>query len=142
MFTGIIEVLGVIQQIKPEGSNIHFTISAPFTQELQVDQSIAHNGICLTVVSINDNEYTVTAIEETLNKTAMKSWNVGDAVNLERCMPADGRFDGHIVQGHIDTIGACSAIEERNGSWVFEKGLFNVFVGTNSVETIQASFSI
>ncbi len=120
MFTGIIEVLGVIQQIKPEGSNIHFTISAPFTQELQVDQSIAHNGICLTVVSINDNEYTVTAIEETLNKTAMKSWNVGDAVNLERCMPADGRFDGHIVQGHIDTIGTCSAIEERNGSWVFE----------------------
>lgn len=120
MFTGIIEVLGVIQQIKPEGSNIHFTIAAPFTQELQVDQSIAHNGICLTVVSINDDEYTVTAIEETLNKTAMNSWNVGDAVNLERCMPADGRFDGHIVQGHVDTIGTCSAIEERDGSWVFE----------------------
>ncbi len=120
MFTGIIEELGVVQQIKPEGSNIHFTIAAPFTQELQVDQSIAHNGICLTVVSINDDEYTVTAIEETLKKTAMNSWKVGDAVNLERCMPADGRFDGHIVQGHVDTIGTCTAIEEREGSWVFE----------------------
>ncbi|MGM0478197.1 MAG: riboflavin synthase [Bacteroidota bacterium] len=120
MFTGIIEDLGTIQQIEPAGSNIHFTLSAPFTQELQVDQSVAHNGICLTVVSISGDTYTVTAIEETLNKTAMKSWKSGDAVNLERCMPADGRFDGHIVQGHVDTVGTCSAIEERDGSWVFQ----------------------
>lgn len=120
MFTGIIEGLGIIKQIEPAGSNIHFTLSAPFTQELQVDQSVAHNGICLTVVNISGDTYTVTAIEETLNKTAMKSWKSGDAVNLERCMPADGRFDGHIVQGHVDTVGTCSAIEERDGSWVFQ----------------------
>jgi riboflavin synthase len=119
MFTGIIESLGQIVEIEKEGTNIHYTLTCPFTSELKIDQSLAHNGICLTVVNIKENEYTVTAIQETLNKTSMHSWKIGDEVNLERCMPADGRFDGHVVQGHVDTVGVCKKIEEREGSWVF-----------------------
>ncbi len=119
MFTGIIEDLGEIKSIEREGSNIHFTLTCSFTKELQIDQSLAHNGVCLTVVDINDNNYTVTAIDETLNKTDLGSWKTGDKVNLERCMPANGRFDGHIVQGHVDTTGKCISIEEKDGSWVF-----------------------
>lgn len=119
MFTGIIESLGVIQSINKEGTNVHFTLSCSFTDELQIDQSLAHNGVCLTVVDINDDTYTVTAIDETLGKTSMKDWKVGDEVNLERCMPANGRFDGHIVQGHVDTVGRCTEILNKDGSWVF-----------------------
>ena len=119
MFTGIIEGLGKIIEIKSEGTNKDFTLISPFTNELKIDQSLAHNGVCLTVVSINDNQYTVTAIEETLSKTNLGEWKEGDEVNLERCMKADGRFDGHIVQGHVDTTGKCIQIEERNGSWNF-----------------------
>lgn len=119
MFTGIIESLGVIQSINKEGTNVHFTLSCSFTDELQIDQSLAHNGVCLTVVDIKDDTYTVTAIDETLGKTSMKDWKVGDEVNLERCMPANGRFDGHIVQGHVDTVGRCTEIVNKDGSWVF-----------------------
>lgn len=119
MFTGIIEDLGEIKNIEREGSNIHFTLTCSFVNELKVDQSLAHNGVCLTVVNIDKNEYTVTAIDETLIKTDLGSWNFGDKVNLERCMPANGRFDGHIVQGHVDTTGKCISIEEKDGSWVF-----------------------
>ncbi|PWH84953.1 riboflavin synthase [Brumimicrobium oceani] len=119
MFTGIIEDLGEIKDIKREGTNIHFTLTCSFVDELQVDQSLAHNGVCLTVVHIENNMYTVTAIDETLNKTDLGSWETGDKVNLERCMPANGRFDGHIVQGHVDTTGKCISIEEKDGSWVF-----------------------
>lgn len=119
MFTGIIEELGEIVNIEREGGNFHYTLTCDFVDELQVDQSVAHNGVCLTVVDIKDNNYVVTAIEETLEKTNLSEWKVGDKVNLERCMPATGRFDGHIVQGHVDTIGICTEIEERDGSWVF-----------------------
>lgn len=119
MFTGIIETLGEIRSIEKEGSNIHFTLSCTFVDELKIDQSVAHNGICLTVVNLENDTYTVTAIAETLQKTSMRNWNVGDVVNIERCMPADGRFDGHIVQGHVDTVGVCEEINEKDGSWEF-----------------------
>lgn len=119
MFTGIIEELGEIKQIEHEGSNIHFTLSCAFTKELKVDQSLAHNGVCLTVVQIDGEDYTVTAIDETLKKTDLSEWKVGRKVNLERCMPANGRFDGHIVQGHVDTTATCESITEKDGSWEF-----------------------
>ena len=119
MFTGIIEQLGVVKAIEKEGENVHFTIKAAFTDELKIDQSVAHNGCCLTVVAINDNEYIVTAILETLNKTNLGSWVVGTKVNLERCMVMNGRLDGHIVQGHVDTTATCIAIEDQNGSWKY-----------------------
>lgn len=120
MFTGIIEDIGVIEKIEREGSNIHFTLSCAFTNELKIDQSLAHNGVCLTVVHINGDLYTVTAIDETLKKTDLSEWKVGRKVNLERCMPANGRFDGHIVQGHVDTTAICEEIENKNGSWRFK----------------------
>lgn len=120
MFTGIIEDIGVIKKIEREGSNIHFTLSCAFTNELKIDQSLAHNGVCLTVVHINGDLYTVTAIDETLKKTDLSEWKVGRKVNLERCMPANGRFDGHIVQGHVDTTAICEEIENKNGSWRFK----------------------
>ncbi|MEX2485062.1 MAG: riboflavin synthase [Brumimicrobium sp.] len=120
MFTGIIETLGKIKSIEKEGENIHFTLTADFVNELKIDQSVAHNGVCLTVVDINSNTYTVTAIQETLNKTNLKHWEIGDLVNLERCMLANARFDGHIVQGHVDTIAECTSIKEFEGSWEFE----------------------
>src|SRR5690554_660989 len=119
MFTGIIEGLGEIKEIKHEGSNIHFTLSSAFTNELKVDQSLAHNGVCLTVVNTDGDQYTVTAIDETLKKTDLSEWKVNDKVNLERCMPANGRFDGYIVQGHVDTIAICEDIIEKDGSWEF-----------------------
>ena len=119
MFTGIIEQLGVITNINRENTNVHFTVEAPFTGELKIDQSVAHNGCCLTVVDIHDARYVVTAIQETLDKTNLSSWQVGTKVNLERCMQMGGRLDGHIVQGHVDTTGVCTAIEDQNGSWKF-----------------------
>ena len=119
MFTGIIEEIGIVRTIVKEGENIHFTIEAPFTQELKIDQSVAHNGCCLTVVKINDNEYTVTAIQETLNKTSLKYWEVGSKINLERCMIMNGRLDGHIVLGHVDTTAKCTAIEDQDGSYKY-----------------------
>ena len=119
MFTGIIEQLGQITAIQKEGENIHFTVKSTFTNELKVDQSVAHNGTCLTVVSINNDEYTVTAILETLEKTNLGEWKVGTKVNLERCMQMNGRLDGHIVQGHVDTTATCTNIEDQNGSWKF-----------------------
>ncbi|MDG1147623.1 MAG: riboflavin synthase [Crocinitomicaceae bacterium] len=119
MFTGIIEQLGVITAIKHEGENIHFTVKSSFTNELKIDQSVAHNGCCLTVVEINDAEYVVTAIQETLNKTNLSDWSVGTKVNLERCTVMNGRLDGHIVQGHVDTTARCTAIEGQNGSWKY-----------------------
>lgn len=119
MFTGIIEQLGEIKNIEKDGSNVHYTFSASFVDELKVDQSVAHNGVCLTVVKIEDSEYVVTAIQETLDKTNLKNWKIGDVVNLERCMPANGRFDGHIVQGHVDTTATCKNIRSIDGSWEF-----------------------
>ncbi len=125
MFTGIIEQIGTITQLVASQSNLHITISAAFTSELKIDQSVAHNGICLTVVAINGNEYTVTAIEETLKKTNLGEAKVGDKVNLERCMPANGRFDGHIVQGHVDETATCQTVTDENGSWLYTFKLLN-----------------
>lgn len=119
MFTGIVEALGEIKAIEKEGENVHFTLSCPFTNELKIDQSLAHNGCCLTVVSIENDQYTVTAIQETLRKTNLGDWQVGTKVNLERCMQMNGRLDGHIVQGHVDTTGTCVKKEDEDGSWKF-----------------------
>jgi riboflavin synthase len=117
MFTGIIETLGIVTEIKKEQNNLHLTLSSRITPELKIDQSVAHNGICLTVVAINENQYTVTAIAETISKTNIASWNVNDEVNLERAMKLGDRLDGHIVQGHVDQIATCTETYETNGSW-------------------------
>jgi riboflavin synthase len=119
MFTGIIEQLGQITNVVKEDENVHFTVKADFTDELKVDQSVAHNGTCLTVVEINGSEYVVTAIKETLDKTNLGTWEVGTKVNLERCMQMNGRLDGHIVQGHVDTTATCISIENQEGSWKY-----------------------
>jgi riboflavin synthase len=119
MFTGIIEEVAEVIKIEKEESNIHFSIRAKMTQELKIDQSVAHNGCCLTVVDIVEDTYVVTAIQETLDKTNLNQWKVGTRVNLERCMQMNGRLDGHIVQGHVDTIGICKQIEDQQGSWKF-----------------------
>ncbi|MCR9014892.1 riboflavin synthase [Aquiflexum gelatinilyticum] len=120
MFTGIIETLGTVSGMTKEGTNVRFEISSPITSELKVDQSVSHNGVCLTVVAVEGNTYSVTAIDETLKKTNLKSWAIGKKVNLERCMPANGRFDGHIVQGHVDQVGKIEKISEQDGSWIFD----------------------
>ncbi len=119
MFTGIIKELGVVQKIEKEGSNIHITIEAEMTKELKIDESVAHNGVCLTVVAIDGNQYTVTAIEETMLKTNLGDWVVGTEVNLERAMVFNARLDGHIIQGHVDKTGTCTYIKEVDGSWYF-----------------------
>lgn len=119
MFTGIIEDLGEIISIEKEGNNIHFSVKSRLANELKIDQSVAHNGVCLTVVNIVDDIYKVTAIKETLAKTNLGDLVVGSLVNLERAMAANGRFDGHVVQGHVDQTGVCESITDENGSWMF-----------------------
>jgi len=119
MFTGIIEGLATLRKIDKEGANIHFTFYSPITSDLKIDQSLAHNGVCLTVVKINDFEYTVTAVAETLMRTTLSSLTIGGEVNLERCTSIGSRLDGHIVQGHVDTVARCTNIEELDGSWKF-----------------------
>ncbi len=120
MFTGIIEAMGQVVDMQQEGTNVTFTFTCPFTNELKVDQSLAHNGVCLTVVAIDGDNYAVTAIDETLKKTNLGQLKIGSKVNLERCMPANGRFDGHIVQGHVDQTGVVTGIKEQDGSWLFD----------------------
>jgi len=119
MFSGIIEETGELTAIHKEQSNLHLTVKTAFTNELKIDQSIAHNGICLTVVGIQNDTYTVTAIAETLLKTNLGELHVGDIVNLERCLKVGDRLDGHIVQGHVDQTAICSSVTETNGSWTF-----------------------
>ncbi len=119
MFTGIIEGLGKLVSTEKEGDNYHFTFSCPFTSELKIDQSVAHNGACLTVVKIEGDNYTVTAIDETLKRTNLGSLKTGDIVNLERCMIAGARLDGHMVQGHVDQTGICEKVEQLDGSWKY-----------------------
>jgi riboflavin synthase len=119
MFTGIIENLAKIDSIKKNKKNLDITLSSSLTSELKIDQSISHNGICLTVVNINESHYTVTAIEETINKTTISKWRVGDVVNLERAMKIGGRLDGHMIQGHVDQIGQCIHVETMDGSWEY-----------------------
>jgi riboflavin synthase len=119
MFTGIIEQIGTVKNILQEKTNVHFSIQSALTQELKIDQSVAHNGVCLTVVSIQDDVYSVTAIKETLDRTNLGMLMIGDSVNLERCTRVGDRLDGHIVQGHVDTTGECIRIEDLKGSWKF-----------------------
>lgn len=120
MFTGIIESLGRVENILTEGTNKHFCISSPISNELKVDQSVAHSGVCLTVTKVEEGKHWVTAIDETLKKSTLGLLKSGDEVNLERCMVANGRFDGHVVQGHVDQVGKCISIKDQNGSWIFE----------------------
>ncbi len=119
MFSGIIEAQGVVTQLEREAGNLHLRLRCPFAHELKIDQSIAHNGACLTVVKLSDDQYTVTAIEETLQKTNLGSLRLGDEVNLERCLRLGDRLDGHIVQGHVDTTAECVDIADCNGSWAY-----------------------
>ena len=119
MFTGIIETMGTITRIDREGGNVHYSLSSNITHELKVDQSLAHNGVCLTVVAIDGDQYTVTAIQETLDKTALKQWAVGDKINLERAMRLGDRLDGHLVQGHVDEVATCTSVEDQDGSWLY-----------------------
>lgn len=120
MFTGIIESTGKVEEIKKEGTNITFVISSDISHQLKVDQSLSHNGVCLTVENVMNDEHWVTAVEETLIKSNLGSLEIGSNVNLERSMPANGRFDGHIVQGHVDQMGNILTIEEKEGSWIYK----------------------
>ncbi len=139
MFTGIIETMATLEKIERERSNVHFTFRSHLTPELKVDQSVAHNGVCLTVVSTKADLYTVTAIEETLKRTNMGALKVGDLVNLERCMPANGRFDGHIVQGHVDAVGICTEVKDHKGSWEF---VFEYPANTKNVTVEKGSITV
>ena len=146
MFTGIIEGLGEIVRIKKEGENVHFSISSSFTNELRVDQSLAHNGVCLTIVDIEENIYTVTAIKETLEKSSLGALGEGSKVNLERAMLANGRFDGHVVQGHVDQTAFCTSVTEEDGSWMYtfeyEPDYNNITVEKGSITVNGVSLTV
>lgn len=144
MFTGIIETLARVERIEKEGTNVHFTFSCDFTNELKIDQSVAHNGTCLTVIAIEGNEYTLTAIEETLIRTNLGLLEIGDVVNLERCTKVGSRLDGHIVQGHVDTVGTCVDIIEMDGSteFVFEYDYDDVTVSKGSITINGVSLTV
>ena len=133
MFTGIIETLGEVKNIVNEGTNVHFTVNSAICSELKIDQSVAHNGVCLTVVALNDGSHTVTAIEETLNKTSLGNLKVGSKVNLERCMQMNARLDGHIVQGHVDQTAKCILVNELDGSWEY-RFKYDATLGNVTVE--------
>jgi riboflavin synthase len=146
MFTGIIETIGIIKDLKKDSGNLDITVSSVITTELKIDQSVAHNGVCLTVVKLNNDEYTVTAIGETLEKTTIGDWKIGDLINLERGMRLGDRLDGHIVQGHVDQTGICKLIEEANGSWYFtfeyNRDLSNITIEKGSVTVNGVSLTV
>lgn len=146
MFTGIIETLGIVQEVKREQDNIHVAIDSSITGELKIDQSVAHNGICLTVVAIADRHYTVTAIGETIKKTNLSDWQVGDSINLERAMKLGDRLDGHIVQGHVDQVGVCKDVQEANGSWLYtfeyDTALQNITIEKGSITVNGVSLTV
>ncbi|WP_299604776.1 riboflavin synthase [uncultured Aquimarina sp.] len=146
MFTGIIEELGTVANLKTDQENLDITIRANFTSELKIDQSVAHNGVCLTVVSIENDQYTVTAIKETLDKTNLNDLKVGSIVNLERGMKLGARLDGHIVQGHVDQIATCTQIKEADGSWYFtfeyDPALSNITIEKGSVTVNGVSLTV
>jgi riboflavin synthase len=139
MFTGIIETLGVVTNIVKEQENVHFTIKSDITRELKIDQSVAHNGVCLTVVAIDKEEYTVTAIKETLDKTNIGRLGISDEVNLERAMKLGDRLDGHIVQGHVDETGICTSIQDEKGSTVFT---FSYLSNNNNITIEKGSITV
>jgi len=146
MFTGIIEDIGVVSNLKTELDNLHISIKSKITHELKIDQSVAHNGVCLTVVDINNDEYTVTAIKETLDKTSIGKLQMGDKVNLERAMKLGDRLDGHIVQGHVDQTAICTHLKEEKGSWVFtfkyDSTLSNITIKKGSITINGTSLTV
>jgi riboflavin synthase len=146
MFTGIIESLGVVQEIKKDKDNVHITIESLITNELKIDQSVAHNGICMTVVSIDKNLYTVTAIGETIKKTNLSDLKVGDSINLERAMKLGDRLDGHIVQGHVDQTATCIVAMETNGSWYYtfeyDESIGNITIEKGSITVNGVSLTV
>jgi riboflavin synthase len=146
MFTGIIETLGIIQEIKKDNDNLHITIESSITNELKIDQSVAHNGVCLTVIAINEHQYTVTAIRETIEKTNLANWKVGQSINIERAMKLGDRLDGHIVQGHVDQVGVCKQIQNANGSWYFtfeyNSDLNNITIEKGSITVNGVSLTV
>lgn len=146
MFTGIVEAAGVVSALRKEGGNLHISISSPVSGELKIDQSVAHNGVCLTVVALNDGSHTVTAIEETLAKSNLGSLKEGDLVNLERCMLMNGRLDGHIVQGHVDQTAVCADLKEMDGSWMFtfqyDSSVGNITVEKGSITVNGVSLTV
>ena len=155
MFTGIIENLSEIKEINKEGDNLSISLISEITNELKIDQSLSHNGVCLTVVDINNNIYKVTAIKETILKSSIKNWKIGDIINIERAMKLGDRLDGHMVQGHVDQTATCTKISEENGSWYFyfeyqkssnltiEKGSISINgVSLTIVESMDNGFSV
>lgn len=155
MFTGIIENLSEIKEINKEGDNLSISLISEITNELKIDQSLSHNGVCLTVVDINNNIYKVTAIKETILKSSIKDWKIGDIINIERAMKLGDRLDGHMVQGHVDQTAICTKISEENGSWYFyfeyqrssnltiEKGSISINgVSLTIVESMDNRFSV
>lgn len=139
MFTGIIETLGKITDLKQDQGNLHITVASAIAHELKIDQSVAHNGVCLTVVAVADGLHVVTAIEETLNKTSLSHLKIGEPVNLERCMQMNARLDGHIVQGHVDQTAVCTAFKELDGSWEYT---FEYDAATGNVTVEKGSICV
>ena len=146
MFTGIIETLGLIKEIKKENNNVHVTVQSDITNELKIDQSVAQNGVCLTVINIKDDLYTVTAVKETIDKTNLGDWQTNDLINLERAMKLGDRLDGHIVQGHVDQVGICKEIIEANGSWYYtfqyDENLNNITIEKGSITVNGVSLTV
>ncbi len=146
MFTGIIEAAGEVVELQKEGGNLHITVSSSISNELKIDQSVAHNGVCLTVVAVNDSTHTVTAIEETLSKANLSTLETGDLVNLERCMQMNGRLDGHIVQGHVDQTAVCTNVKEMDGSWFYtfsyDPSFGNITVEKGSITVNGVSLTV
>jgi riboflavin synthase len=145
MFTGIIETVGEVMAIKQEGTNKHFKVASKISTELKVDQSVSHDGVCLTVVWVGDGFHWVVAIQETLQKSNLDLVQEGDKINLERCMVANGRFDGHIVQGHVDQVGKVKSIQDQKGSWLFtftyDQALGNITVEKGSISVNGVSLT-
>ncbi len=146
MFTGIVETLGIISDIKKDQENIHLTIQTNITNELKIDQSVAHNGVCLTVVNLFDDKHVVTAIKETIDKTTLGLWQIGDKVNIERAMKLGDRLDGHIVQGHVDQTAICSNIKDKEGSWEYtfeyDSTLNNITIEKGSITVNGTSLTV
>jgi len=146
MFTGIIEDLGIVKNLVAENDNLHLTIESVLVPELKIDQSVSHNGVCLTVIALDENSYTVTAIKETLDKTNLNLLKVGGTVNLERGLKLGARLDGHMVQGHVDQVGTCTGVETQNGSWIYtftyDASLGNLTIEKGSITVNGVSLTV